>query len=104
MWKPEHRIAAASRRGLRYPSDMRDAEWAPVEPMIPRGWRGGCPRGVTLREVLNAIFCVLATDRQWQAAPGDPPPRSTEHHHSALWDRDDTLERIHFAGAAIFIV
>ena len=27
MWKPEHR-QAAERRGLRYPSDLTDAEWA----------------------------------------------------------------------------
>jgi hypothetical protein len=33
MWKPEHR-AAADRRGLRYPSDMTDAEWALVAPLI----------------------------------------------------------------------
>jgi hypothetical protein len=34
MWKAEHR-RAADRRGLRYPSDLTDTEWAPVEPMIP---------------------------------------------------------------------
>ena len=77
MWKPEHRIAAAARRGLRYPSDMSDAEWALVEPMIPPGRRGGRPRGVNLREVLNAIFYVLATGCQWQALPKDLPPKST---------------------------
>jgi hypothetical protein len=59
--KPERRIAAAARRGLRCLSDVSDAEWALVEPMIPPGRRGGRPRGVNLREVLNAIFCVLAT-------------------------------------------
>jgi len=36
MWKPEHR-QAADRNGLRYPSDLTDAEWAIVEPMIPPG-------------------------------------------------------------------
>ena len=30
MWKPEHR-RAADRRGLRYPSDLSDAEWALVD-------------------------------------------------------------------------
>ena len=34
MWKPEHR-RAADRNGLRYPSDLTDAEWALVEPLIP---------------------------------------------------------------------
>jgi len=34
MWTPEHRVAA-DRRGLRYPSDLTDGEWALVEPLIP---------------------------------------------------------------------
>jgi transposase len=55
MWKPEHR-RAAERRGLRYPSDLTDAEWALVEPMIPPAKRGGRRREVNVREVLNAIF------------------------------------------------
>src|SRR5947207_12766087 len=65
MWKPEHR-RAAERRGLRYPSDLTDAEWAQVEPMIPPAKRGGRRREVNIREVLNAIFYVLSTGCQWQ--------------------------------------
>jgi hypothetical protein len=55
MWKPEHR-AAADRHGLRYPSDLTDAEWALVAPLIRPAKRGGRPRTVDVREVLNAIF------------------------------------------------
>jgi transposase len=76
---------------------MSDAEWALVEPMIPPGRRGGRPQGVNLREVLNAIFYVLATGCQWQALPKDLPPKSTAHHYFALWDWDGALERIHEA-------
>jgi hypothetical protein len=36
MWTPEHRLAA-DRSGLRYPSDLTDAEWAIVEPLV-RAW------------------------------------------------------------------
>ena len=75
MWKSEHR-RAAERRGLRYPSDLTDAEWALVEPMIPPAKRGGRRREVNVREVLNAIFYVLSTGCQWQALPKDPPPTS----------------------------
>ena len=53
MWKPEHR-RAAERRGLRYPSDMTDEEWALVAPLIPPAKRGGRKRSVNAREVLNA--------------------------------------------------
>src|SRR6188508_1964621 len=96
MWKPEHR-RAAERRGLRYPSDLTDAEWTLIDPMIPPARRGGRPRDVNLREVVNAIFYVLWTGCQWRALPKYLPPKSTAHHYFMLWDRDGTLERIHHA-------
>ena len=96
MWTPEHR-RTADRRGLRYPSDLTDAEWALVEPMIPPAKRGGSRREVNVREVLNAIFYVLSTGCQWQALPKDLPPKSTAHSYFSLWDWDGTLERIHHA-------
>src|SRR4249919_1139895 len=96
MWKAEHR-QAAKRDGVRYPSDLTDAEWVLVAPTIPPAKRGGRPRDVDVREVLNAILYVLATGCQWQALPKDLPPRSTAHHYFILWDRDGTLVRIHDA-------
>ena len=94
MWTPEHR-RAADRRGLRYPSDPIDAEWALVEPMIRPARRGGRRRSVDVREVLNAIFYVLSTGCQWNALPRDLPPKSTVYDYLDLWDWDGTLERIH---------
>ena len=96
MWKPQHR-QAAKRDGVRYPSDLTDAEWALVAPMIPPAKRGGRPRDVDVREVLNAVLYVLSTGCQWQALPKDLPPKSTAHHYFMLWDWDGTLERIHHA-------
>jgi transposase len=96
MWKPEHRLAA-DRRGLRYESDLTDAEWALVAPLIRPGKRGGRPRTVNVREVLNAIFYVLWTGCQWKALPRDLPPRSTVWEYLDLWEWDGTLERIHHA-------
>ena len=94
MWKPEHRLAA-DRRGLRYPSDLTDAEWAIVAAMIPPGRHGGRRRSVNVREVLNGIFYVLWTGCQWKALPKDLPPKSTVHDYLELWNWDGTLERIH---------
>ncbi len=96
MWKPEHRLAA-ERRGLRYPSDLTDAEWVLVAPLIPPARRGGRRRTVVVREVLNAIFYVLATGCQWKALPKDLPPKSTAHSYFMLWDWSGTLLRIHDA-------
>ena len=67
MWKPEHRLAADC-RGLRYPSDLTDAEWAIVAPMIPPGRHGGRRRSVNVREVLNGIFYVLWTGLPMEGA------------------------------------
>ena len=94
MWKPEHR-RAADRRGLRYPSDLSDAEWDLVAPLIPPAKRGGRPRKVDVREVLNAIFYVLSTGCQWNALPTDLPPRSTVWDYLDLWEWNGTIERIH---------
>jgi transposase len=95
-WTTEHR-RAADRRGVRYPSDLTDAEWELVRPMIRPAKRGGRPRTVNLREVLNAIFYVLSTGCQWQALPKDLPPKSTAWDYFSLWDWDGTIERIHHA-------
>jgi transposase len=96
MWRPEHR-KAARRQGLRYDSDMTDAEWTLVAPLIPPAKRGGRKREVDVREVLNAIFYVLWTGCQWKALPKDFPPKSTVHWYLTLWNWDGTLERIHHA-------
>ena len=96
MWKPEHRCAA-DRLGLRYPSDLTDAEWTLVGPIIPPARRGGRARDVNVREVLNAICYVLGTGCQWKALPKDLPPKSTAHYYFMLWDWDGTLERIRHA-------
>ena len=82
---------------LRYESDLTDAEWALVGSLIPPAKRGGRPRTVNVREVLNAIFYVLWTGCQWKALPKDLPPRSTVWEYLDLWDWDGTLGRIHHA-------
>ena len=94
MWTVENR-REYERKGLRYPSDLTDAEWALVEPLIPPARHGGRKREVDVREVLNGIFYVLATGCQWRALPKDLPPKSTVHDYLQLWDWDGTLLRLH---------
>jgi len=94
MWTVETR-REYERKGLRYPSDLTDAEWALVEPLIPPARHGGRKREVDVREVLNGIFYVLATGCQWRALPKDLPPKSTVHDYLQLWDWDGTLLRLH---------
>ena len=94
MWTKEHRLAA-NRKSLRYPSDLLEEEWKLVAPLIPPAKRGGRPRSVNVREVLNGIFYILSTGCQWEALPKDLPPKSTVYDYLDLWQWDGTLERIH---------
>ena len=95
-WTAEHR-RAADWRGLRYPSDLTDAEWALVSPLIRPAKHGGRPRKVDVREVLNAVFYVLSTGCQWSALPKDLPPKSTVWDYFSRWEWEGTIERIHYA-------
>jgi len=100
MWKPEHRRAAC-RRGLRYPSDLTDVEWALVEPLIPPAKRGGRRRTIDVREVLNAIFYVLSTGCQWNALSATGIcPSSTAHDRFQAWVEDGFFLRFWQAGLA----
>lgn len=96
MWTVENR-ARYDRSKLRYPSDLSDAEWALVEPLIPPGKRGGGKRTVLLREVVNGLMYILSTGCQWRAVPKDLPPKSTLFDYFDLWNWDGTLDRIHQA-------
>lgn len=96
MWAKEHR-RVHERKGLRYPSDLTDAEWALVAPLLPPAKRGGRPRHVDMREVLDAVFYVLSTGCQWDALPKDLPPKSTVYDYFSLWRSDRTLLRLHQA-------
>lgn len=96
MWTTENR-KQYERKGLRYPSDLTDAEWSLIAPLIPPAKPGGRQRTVVIREIVNAIFYVLSTGCQWRALPTDLPPRSTVHEYLKLWEWDGTLERLHHA-------
>ncbi len=60
-----------------YPSDLRDAEWQLIEPLLPAESAIGHPRDVQLREIVNAIFYVQREGCTWRALPSDFPPWQT---------------------------
>ena len=76
MWTAENRHRY-DRDKLRYPSDLTDAEWQLIKPLIPPAKRGGGKRTVNMREVVNGVMYVLSTGCQWRYIPKDLPPRST---------------------------
>jgi transposase len=96
MWTTENRHRY-DRDKLRYPSDLTDAEWQLIKPLIPAAKRGGGKRTVVMREVVNGLMYVLSTGCQWRTIPKDLPPRSTVNGYFCQWSWDGTLERIHDA-------
>ena len=76
------------RGGLRYASDLTDAEWAVIEPLMPPAKRVGRPRTTELREVVNAILYLLRAGCPWRFLPREFPPRSTVQRYFYAW-RDD---------------
>ncbi len=55
MWTPENR-PLYNRNASRYPSDLRDAEWRHIEPLIPPAKRGGGKARVDMCEVVNGVM------------------------------------------------
>ena len=74
-----------------YPSDLTDAQWAIIEPLIPSSTVGR-PRTHDLREILNAIFYLNRSGCQWDMLPHDLPPESTVYGSFAQWRDDGTWQ------------
>jgi transposase len=83
----------ATRRA--YPSDLRDAQWEILEPLLggPAKGRGRRP-AVPRREIVNAILYVLRTGCQWRYLPQEFPNWNTVYWYFARWIGDGTWERV----------
>jgi putative transposase len=63
-----------------YPSDLTDAQWAVLEPLLlafDNRLRPGPKREVDLREVINTLLYQNRTGCQWAFLPHDLLPKST---------------------------
>jgi len=73
-----------------YPTDLTDAQWAILEPLVPPSKHGGRPRTVDIREVINTILYLNRTGCQWDMLPHDLLPKSTVYEYFAQWRDDGT--------------
>jgi len=78
-----------------YPTDLTDEQWAILEPLVPaaRTKRGGRPREVPMREVINTILYLNRTGCQWDMLPHDLQPKSTAYEYFSQWRDDGTWAR-----------
>ena len=94
MWTQDHR-RTYRREGAGYPSDLREAEWARLEPLIPGAKPGGRPRKTDMRAAMNAILYLLRTGCPWRYLPREGfPPRSTVYNIFRKFQRDGVWEAI----------
>src|SRR5918998_1676433 len=68
-----------------YSTDLSDAAWKLIAPLLPAARAGGRPRTTDLRAVLNAIFYLLRTGCQWRLLPREFPAWGTVYHYFRTW-------------------
>ncbi len=79
----------------RYPSDLSDAEWAILEPLLSSAEKRGRPPKWPLRHVADAVFYLLRSGCSWRMLPKECPPWQTVYYHFRKWRIDGRLRRAH---------
>jgi len=90
-------MVQTGQRRKQYPSDLTDEQWAIVAPLLPpakRSPRGGRPRKVHMREVLNTLFYLNRSGCQWDMLPHDLLPKSTVYDYFMQWRDDGTWAKL----------
>ncbi len=82
-----------------YPTDLTDAQWALLEPLLPGPAWTGRRRTRELREVVNARLSRLRTGCQWRLLPHEFPNWNSVRYYYDLWLWSGTWERVN-AGPA----
>ena len=78
-----------------YSSDLSDAEWQILEPLLPAEKPGGRHRKYPLREIINALQYVLRAGGARRLVPHDFPHWRSVYEYFRQWKKDGTWVRIH---------
>lgn len=97
-----HRLGnAADRPGRvrRYNSDLTDAEWAIVRPLLPvPAWlngRGGRPEGFCHRQMLDAVRYLVTEGVRWASLPADYPTWRAVYRFFRRWRDNDLIKELY---------
>jgi len=80
-----------------YPTDLTDAQWKLVKPLIPPADPGGRERSVDMREVVNGILYLSRNGCTWRSLPHEFPPWGTVWYYFRRFRNDGTWKTIHDA-------
>jgi putative transposase len=70
-----------------YPSDLTDAEWEILEPLIPALCADAVHVKYTRREIVNGILYVLRSGCPWRLLPNDLPAWGTVYDYFRMWQK-----------------
>jgi len=76
----------------KYPSDLSDAQWAVLGPLIRAATRQ--PGTIDRRRIVNAIFYQLRTGCQWRYLPREYPNWKTVYSCFWRWQRSQVWDQI----------
>lgn len=80
-----------------YPSDLNDAEWNLLDPLLPPARRDVRPRKYDRRELINGMLYALRGGVPWRMMPHDLPPWRSCYNLFRDWRKSGLWERIHDA-------
>lgn len=78
-------------------TDLTDAQWAAIGPMLPDARPGGRRRKADKREMVAAILYQLRAGCAWRLLPDDFPPWQTVCCCLRRWEREGVWARVHHA-------
>ena len=97
MWTDTTRRQYA-RAELLLPSDLTDAEWAILEPLLPPRSKLGRPPVWDYRQIVEAILYLLRGGLPWRMLPpGLFPPMTTVQHYFYRWSAMGVWQSINHA-------
>lgn len=91
--KQQKSVSGQARKS--YPTDLTDAQWQLIKPLIPPAKPGGRPRTLASREIVNAVIYALKSGCDWRMLPHDLPQWEIVYHYFQRWEKDDTWKKIH---------
>ena len=77
-----------------YPSDLTEAEWENLEPLIPAISPLAVNVRYTRREIVNGILYVLRSGCPWRLVPHDLPAWGTLYDYFCTWRNDGTWDQV----------
>ena len=86
-------IAFQAMKSANDDTDLTDTQWHRLRRFLPTAKKRGRPR-TALREVINAILCLVKTGAQWRLLPKNFPPWQTVYHPFRQWTRNGLLARL----------